>query len=201
MTNQADSLSDVLIWEDANPGQNQWWSSRVQHLGREIVIAHDAFSGSLVVMERLGGNQKLKVIAALPSDDAAKALKDGKEVAARWLSGIDLRDITVRRLRWQVMRTSRMLFYDMPLLIAAAVLGAVIGWFVGVFFDTIGQRGLWTVLFGLVSGAALGPALSAVTNWGLGSKRSRNYRLVMVTVCAGLFGAMTVALMVLPGST
>ena len=192
--------STVLIWEDSVDEQTQWWLSRVQHLGHELVIAFDEFSSSIVLMERPGGTQSLKVISAFPGEDKASGIDAAKAAALAWLSEEQHQELAWQKLRWQLRRGLRMWVYDLPLLLTSAMFGVVLGWFVGVFFDTINQRSLWTIAFGLALGAGLGPVLSHLVKSGLGSKRSVRYRSVAAMLSAGGFAATTVAVMVVPNA-
>ena len=199
MTSPDRKAPAVLIWEDATDNPSHWWISRVQHLGHELVIAEDEFTASILLLGRPGGGSNLSVISAFRHEDPASAIAAAKAAAVQWLENEDRQELRSKKWRWQIARGLRMWLFDLPLIGLAVTVGTVIGWLVGVFFDTTGQRGLWTILFGLVIGGTLGPLLSSFVKRGLGSKRSSTYRTFLVMLCAGTFGAGTVALMVLPG--
>ena len=190
----APSDNVFLIWEDEEPGSEQWWLARA-HEGagkkREIFIAEDDLAGYLVGVMRRPPATRYKVIAAVPladTGDRARAIADAKTAVANWLASGPRDNIW----RWRLARWSKLAWSQFPITLAGFAVGSALGLVVAFFAVSSGLVGWPMLAAGLVIGAGSGPALKFLVD-----RRPKNAatgpwaRFTIITLAAVIGASLT----------
>ena len=183
-----------LIWEDEEPGSQQWWLARAHEPDgeqREIFIAQDDLVGYLIGVVRRPPATRYKVVAAVTLVDATEpsnAISDAKAAVSDWLARGSKGDVW----RWRFARWSKLVSAHFPIALAGFGVGGLLGLLVAFFGVSSGLVGWPILLAGLVIGAGSGPVLQFLVD-----RRPKNAttgpwpRFVVVTLAAVLGAAST----------
>ena len=159
MPNSSDDA--FLIWEDEEPGGQQWWLARAHESGgeeREFFVAEDELAGYLIGVVRRPPAKGYKVIVAVSQAETTKradAISGVKEAVYNWLTS----GARVNVWRWRFARWSRFASAHLPITLAGFAVGAILGLLVAVFGVSSGLVGWPMLAAGLMIGAGAGPVL------------------------------------------
>ncbi len=187
-----------LIWEDAEPCADRWWSARAREIGaggREFFIAEDDFTDSFLALMLRPGRTRFTVVAAVFLDrfeSRAASAAALKAELARWLAAPQRPLIAWPVWRWRLIRILTVIRRNALFALVGIVAGAVLGLAVALFALSSGLVGWPMVVAGVAIGALSGPLLRRLVErhrakavagpWG---------RFAIITICAMAGAAIT----------
>jgi hypothetical protein len=184
-----------LIWEDRQENSGQWWLTRARHPGADFFIAEDDFTGRLLVMVRRpapAGGYKVTGAVRLGNTTLDDAIVVAKGQALGWLRAPGASPYRREVTRWRLHRFLSLSWRQLPLAVAAFLIGAALGFAVALFAVSTELVGWPMLVIGLALGAAAGPVLRFIADRKLSSGLGPWARFAVVTVSALLGAALTV---------
>ncbi len=155
------SDQSFLIWEDEEPGSEQWWLARAHesdNASRDFFIAEDDLTGYLVGIVRRDNSSSYKVISATPissGQDTLSFVSSAKAAVTLWVSTGEREHVW----RWRLARWLKLTWLQTPIAFAGFVVGGLLGLIFGFFAVSSGIVGWPMLAAGLAIGAGAGPAL------------------------------------------
>lgn len=157
--------SSFLIWEESD-GES-WWLARSHDTDAVYVIALDSITGHVLVLRQSSKDTDFKVIAAVQTDaqsDISVRIAEAKRHAVKWLGNPNEPTIRASVRGWRVRRWSKIAIREVPLALAALLIGALLAFVVAAFFVVTSVAGWVMVVVGTLMGAAAGWLLKWLTD-------------------------------------
>jgi hypothetical protein len=189
------SEDTFLIWEDEEPGGQQWWLARARESAgekRDLFIAEDGLAGYLLGVVRRPSATSYKVVVAINMVGVAEksvAVSDVKAVVADWL----ISGSKINVWQWRFTRWSKFALAHLLITMAGLSIGGALGLLVAFFGVSSGLVGWPMLAVGLVIGAGAGPALKFLVNRRSKSSISGPWVRFAIITLAAISGAVLTA--------